>query len=132
MIKQLNINIDDVKNALKNIDAFSTNADKIRSMIGRGSKATIQKYLNQIRLDITAQKTREDLLKTTTSEFIELLAWSSNTATELSNALHKCVQIENTTCHSINCIDALQLEKQKNVQLQNRIDFLEHKLSLRN
>jgi len=51
--KKRNITIDDVRGVINNeennIDVFETNASKIRGVLGRGSLATIQKFLNIIR-----------------------------------------------------------------------------------
>ena len=45
------ITIDDVVAAIADDDVFTTNASKIRAILGRGSNATIQKHLDALRLD---------------------------------------------------------------------------------
>lgn len=47
------ITIEDVRSALANIDPHRTNAGAIRTLIGRGSYATIQKFLDAIRTERT-------------------------------------------------------------------------------
>jgi chromosome segregation ATPase len=48
------ITIDDVRSALGETDPNSTNADRIRAILGRGSNATIQKHLNTIRAELVS------------------------------------------------------------------------------
>lgn len=43
------ITLDDVRNAIGSTDPNTTNANKLRDILGRGSFATIQKHLEQIR-----------------------------------------------------------------------------------
>ena len=45
------ITIDDVRNAIGETDPNSTNASKLREILGRGSMATIQKHLMQVRIE---------------------------------------------------------------------------------
>jgi len=45
------ISIDDVRSALADTDPSSTNANKLRATLGRGSFATIQKHLDAIRAE---------------------------------------------------------------------------------
>lgn len=48
-VKSSQVTFDDVRNALGDLDPNSTNASKIRAVLGRGSFATIQKHLETIR-----------------------------------------------------------------------------------
>jgi len=52
------ITLDDVKAALEQLggDPFSTNAAKIREVLGRGSLATIQRHLETIRQEVIAER----------------------------------------------------------------------------
>ena len=45
------ITIEDVRRALGDTDPSSTNADRLQKIIGRGSNATVQKYLTAIRAE---------------------------------------------------------------------------------
>lgn len=45
------ITLDDVRTAIGETDANSTNASKLRAVLGRGSMATIQKYLMLVRIE---------------------------------------------------------------------------------
>lgn len=48
------VTLDDVRQALGEVSAFETNANKLREIIGRGSFATIQKHLEAIRTECIA------------------------------------------------------------------------------
>lgn len=50
------VTVDDVVRALGDLDPSSTNASKIREVLGRGSFATIQKHLDRLRAARTAQE----------------------------------------------------------------------------
>ena len=47
--KQKNITRDDVRQAVGDVDPSATNAGRIREILGRGSLATIQKFLEELR-----------------------------------------------------------------------------------
>lgn len=49
--KQKNITRDDVRVALADVDPNNTNSGRIREILGRGSLATIQKYLEELRAE---------------------------------------------------------------------------------
>ena len=53
--QQGNITIEDVRQALGDIDPNATNASRLRALIGRGSLATIQKHLDTIRTEQAPQ-----------------------------------------------------------------------------
>lgn len=55
MQQQGNITIDDVRAALSDTDPNSTNASRLRAIIGRGSLATIQRHLDTIRAEKAPQ-----------------------------------------------------------------------------
>ena len=48
------ITIDDVRTVLEGIDPNSTNASKVRALLGRGSFETIQKHLGTLRQELAA------------------------------------------------------------------------------
>ena len=49
--KQKNITRDDVRQAVGDVDPSATNAGRIREILGRGSLATIQKFLEELRAE---------------------------------------------------------------------------------
>jgi hypothetical protein len=53
--KQKNITRDDVRVALADVDPNNTNSGRIREILGRGSLATIQKYLEELRAEKVPQ-----------------------------------------------------------------------------
>lgn len=76
------VTLDDVRNALGETSAFDTNASKIRSIIGRGSFATIQKHLDTLRAEriAAAQPAAEQSAPKAPQDAVELLwaaAWGA-------------------------------------------------------
>ena len=53
--QQKNITRDDVRVALADVDPNNTNSGRIREILGRGSLATIQKYLEELRAEKVPQ-----------------------------------------------------------------------------
>lgn len=49
--KQKNLTRDDVRQAVGDVDPASTNAGRLREILGRGSLATIQKFLEELRAE---------------------------------------------------------------------------------
>jgi hypothetical protein len=76
------ITLDDVRQALGETSALDTNASKIRTIIGRGSFATIQKHLDTLRAQrvAAAQPAAEQSIPKAPQDAVEMLwaaAWGA-------------------------------------------------------
>lgn len=96
------VTIDDVRIALGDTDPASTNANAIRTIIGRGSFATIQRHLEALRAESVAAVSNEQVqTPKAPSDLISQiwsLAWSaaeSSVNKQLSNALSQIDALQN-------------------------------------
>lgn len=76
------VTLDDVRQALGETSALDTNASKIRTIIGRGSFATIQKHLDTLRAQrvAAAQPAAEQSIPKAPADAVEMLwaaAWGA-------------------------------------------------------
>lgn len=94
--QQVNITIDDVRQALGDKDPNQTNAGTLRAILGRGSNQTIQKHLEKIRAELMpAPLVATGEAPSVPKELMQSLwsaAWQgaqAQTAGALASALHK-------------------------------------------
>lgn len=126
-VKSSQVTFEDVRNALGDLDPNSTNASKIRAVLGRGSFATIQKHLETIRESLRQAENPvlTSALPAAPVDLVQAL-WGSAYA-HASNAFH--VRFDRLSLERdqlVSQLDALRLDLSDALQ---RVDQAEQELN---